>query len=166
MLKNRRGEVITIAVLGMCILVGVLGAFVGASKYGKFIGLGGADQKIVKTVKSEPILIGEKGNQYWVMKTEESTSNADIPMTLIQRIMMLPRILIILVILGCIFPPLGAILIAFYVRLKGGFKQMVNGINEAQQVLPKESNDILATNLSRKMNTDTKTLVKKIKVKL
>jgi hypothetical protein len=164
---NRKGEVITVSLLAICVVVGLLGAFVGGSKYGKLVGIGSNDQKIVKTVKSEPILLkAPDGREYWVQKTEESTSNADVPMSLVQRVMMLPKLLILLVILGCVFPPFGAILIALYVRLKGGFKQLVTGINEAQKVLPKEANDVLATNLSRKMDTAAKTLVKKVKVKL
>ena len=71
-INNRRGEVFTMTVL---ILVGLLGAFLGGSKYGKFVGIGGSDQKMVHTIKSEPILVGPKGNQCWVQKTEESYTN-------------------------------------------------------------------------------------------
>jgi hypothetical protein len=166
MLKNRRGEVITIAVLGMCILVGVLGAFIGASKYGKFIGLG-SDQKIIRTVKSEPIILkGPDGKEYWVQKTEESVSNTEVPMSLIQRLLMLPIIIIILVICGCLFPPFGVILLMVYFRLKGGFKQLVVGIEEAKSKLPMDAVTTLEANLSKKMDTPVKKLVKKIKVKL
>jgi hypothetical protein len=50
--------------------------------------------------------------------------------------------------------------------MKNNFIQVVNGIEEAKKTLPKESVDILATNLSRKMDSAAKTLVKQAKVKL
>jgi hypothetical protein len=167
MVNNKRGEVITLTVIGLCVLVGVLGAFIGGSKYGKLVGIGGNDQKIIRTVKSEPIILkGADGKDYWVQKTEESTTNADVPMTLIQRVMMLPKILILLVILGCVFPPFGVILVALYSRVRGGLGQLVNGLEQAKKVLPPDSVTTLETNLSKKMDTSLKSLVKEIKVKL
>jgi hypothetical protein len=163
---NRRGEVITVSLIAICLLAGVLGLFVGGSKYGKMVGLS-SDQKIVKTVKSEPIILkGADGKDYWVQKTEESTSNADVPMSLLQRVMMLPKILILLVILGCIFPPLGIVLVALYTRLKGGLKQMVSGIEQAKATMAPDAKFLLENNLSKKMDTNIKSAVKKIKVKL
>jgi len=163
---NRRGEAITIAVVtvaSICMLVGLLFRPI----VDKVLPIFGNNQKIVTVTKSTPILLKQAdGKEYWVQKTESSISNAPVPMTLMQRIMMLPTILIILIIVGCIFPPIGAILMWLYVRLKGGFKQLVIGVEEAKAKLPIDAITTLETSLSKKMDTSIKAVVKKIKVKL
>lgn len=160
---NRRGEVITVSLVAICLLAGVLGLFVGGSKYGKMVGLS-SDQKIVTTVKSEPILVKQAdGKEYWLQKTETSSSNAPVPMSLLQRVMMLPKILILLVILGCIFPPFGIILVALYTRLKGGFSQLVTGIELAKTTMAPDAKFLLENSLSKKTDTSVKRTVKKIK---
>jgi hypothetical protein len=76
------------------------------------------------------------------------------------------KIIVIVGILCLIFPTLGVWLFSQTLKLKGNFKQLVVGIEEAKAKLPPESVSILETNLSKKMDTPAKKEVKQIKAKL
>lgn len=166
---NKRGEAITLSlavITGVAILLG----FLFRPIVDKTIPIFGGQQKYVTTekVKVEPIRIKIDGKTYMAEQIITTTSNSseEAKMTLFQKVLMLPKIITILVFLGCLFPPLGAIFLWIYNKLKGGLKQIVTGIEEAKKELPIEAIQKLDTNLSKKSDQSTKTLVKKIKVSL
>jgi len=166
---NKRGEVITLSlavIAGCAVLIG----FLFRPVMDKVLPIFGGQQKYVnrETVVTKPITFKVDGKTYLAEQVITTTNNesGEAKLTLLQRVFLLPKIVGILMFLGIVFPPLGLILATFYAKLKTGFKQVVIGINEAQKVLPKESSDVLASNLSKKMDTPAKKLVKEIKVKL
>lgn len=65
-----------------------------------------------------------------------------------------------------IFPAFGIWIFKRFLDMKNNFKQLVTGIEEAKKELPPESITKLETNLSKKMDTGAKKLVKEVKVKL
>jgi hypothetical protein len=161
-------------ILAICGLIGWVVIPPTINSLGK-VGIGGDKNQSKATYKA----IGERPTFYQdeagnfvyagIEKYNVSSSNmiAEQPkQTLAEKLSAIPKIIIILGILGLIFPPFGIWLITQLIRMKNNFIQVVNGIEEAKKTLPKESVDILATNLSRKMDSAAKTLVKQAKVKL
>jgi hypothetical protein len=166
---NKRGEVITLSLAVIAVSAIVIG-FLFRPVADKILPIFGGQQKYVnrETVVTKPITIQVDGKKYLAEQviTTTNSSSEEAKMTLTQKVLALPKIIAVLVFLGFLFPPLGGFLLLAYNKLKAGFKQVVVGINEAQKELPKESVDVLQTNLSKKMDSGAKKLVKKIKVKL
>ena len=121
-LGNRRGEAITIAVAaaaGICLLVGLLFRPI----IDKVLPMFGNNQKIVstKTVESKPVWIkNPDGTSTMVQTTSTSIDNSAEPvkLTFMQKVQNLGVLGIILVVLGCIFPPFGAILLLVFNKAK------------------------------------------------
>ncbi len=168
-MKNRRGEVITLTLL---IVAAVATFFFAGSNLNPFKSPGQkTKQTVITKSESKPIIVkGQDGKEYILQSTKTETSTLDTneepKMTLWQRILALPKLIALLVVLGCVFPAFGLFMIRSYFKLKGGFKQLVVGIEEARKEMPAEAMTKLETNLSRKADASTKELVKKMKVKL
>lgn len=175
-MKRNSGEAITITVIALALLSGVIGLWFGGTKYAKVVGLNNTSEQktrqvMTSTVESKPIIVtGQDGKQYILQSTKQVTSTLDTaeeqPMTIWQRIMMLPKIALLLSVLGVAFPPFGLWLISMVVRLRGNLKQIVVGVEEAKKTMTAEDAQKLLTSISMKSDQSTKTLVKKIKVKL
>lgn len=65
-----------------------------------------------------------------------------------------------------IFPAFGVWLFKRIIDLKNNFAQLVTGIEQAKKTMTPEAVKILETSLSKKTNTDTKVLVKKVKANI
>lgn len=176
-LNSRKGEVITVSLIAIAILSGIVGLWFGGTKYAKAVGLGSSGdgnktKQVSKTVtESKPIIVKDQfGNPYILQATKTEISTLDTQeepkMTFWQRILMLPKFILILSVLGVIFPGFGLWLIRLFIKLKSNFKQIVVGIEEARKELPPEAIAKLENSLSRKADNNTKELVKKIKVTL
>lgn len=176
MIKNNKGEVFTLTVVVLATVAAfLLGSINNPVK--SFFGLGGSGQKttqkeITKTV-SEPIFVkGDDGKEYILKRTCTETSSIDTAeepkLTIWQRLLMLPRIWLILMILGLFFPPIAGIMSIINQRLMGEAKKIVGGVEEALKTVddkPEVKAKILDT-LSKKYDGSTKLLVSKIKRKL
>ncbi len=137
-LGNEKGEVITIGIVTAAILIGILGFVVGASGVRKFIpGFGGKDNKTVQTsvskVESKPIIVtGADGKPYILQATKTEMSNSDLSeeqkMSWIQRLLFLPKLWLLLMILGIFFPPIAAFMAMINKKLMGETKKIVNGV--------------------------------------
>ncbi len=172
MLKNNRGEVFTLTV----VILAALAAFVigSSSKWGNLVGIGSKEQKSkqVYTSKSEskPIIVtGQDGKQYILQATKTETSTLDmaeeVKMTLWQKLLMLPKLWLGLMILGIFFPPVAGIMSFINARLKGAAAQIINGVEKGLATIPQESKDKVLTELSKTYDKSTKVLVSKIKQK-
>lgn len=121
MLKNKRGEAITIAVAtvaGIAILLGLLFRPI----LDKVLPMFGNNQKIVSTkvVESKPVWIkNPDGTSTMVQTTSTVMNNSTEPvkLTFLQKVQNLGVWGIILVILGCLFPPFGAVLAFIWKKL-------------------------------------------------
>jgi len=69
----------------------------------------------------------------------------------------------LIVALAIIFPAFGIKLFTYIMGLKNNFTQLVTGIEQAKKSLSPDDVVKLETSLSKKTNTDTKALVKKVK---
>jgi len=72
----------------------------------------------------------------------------------------------ILLLFGIAMIAFPSLAVKIYMRARSNLSQIVTGIEEAKTKLPKESVDILETNLSKKMDTSVKKQIKSIKAKL
>lgn len=172
---NKRGEAISIAVLTGALLVGILGFTLGASGIRKWIpGFGGHDNKtkIVQVSKSEskPIIVtGADGKPYILQATKTEVSNSELSeeqkMSLWQKLMVLPKLWLVLMILGFIFPPIAGIMGILNRKLWGETKKIVGGVEaslSALETTPEAKTKVLDT-LSKKYDSSTKALVSNIK---
>jgi hypothetical protein len=169
-------EAITITVVGAMIVVGLLGFFMGGTKYAKWLGFGNGDQKTKQTsvtkTESKPIIVkGEDGKTYFLQSTKTETStlltNEEIKLSLWERLKMLPRLWIILMLLGFIFPPISAIMAILNRNLMAKAKQIVSGVEDSLKKLdtqPEAKQAVLDT-LSKKYDNSTKLFVSKVKNK-
>ena len=132
-LKNRKGEAITIAVAGVaavCILLGLLFRPI----MDKVLPMFGNNQKIVSTKTTESKPVWEKAPDGTFILTQKTTTTCDnsaapIPLTLWQKIQSLGMIGIGLVVLGVIFPPLGLVLAIVWKKITGGLKATIAAAN-------------------------------------
>ena len=175
---NKKGEVITIGVIAAAFIIGILGFTFGASGLRKFVpGFHGNENKtkqvsITKT-ESKPIFVtGQDGKPYILQATKTEISNSELSeeqrLTLWQKLMVLPKLWLLLMILGIFFPPVAGIMGIVNRRLWGETKKIVGGVEESLKALdsqPEAKNKILDT-LSRKFDSSTKALVSDIKRKL
>ena len=173
---NKHAEVFTLTVL---VLVGAVAFLIGTvnNPIKSFFGIGGGNQKTkqVKIVKSEskPIFVkGADGKQYILQATTTETSTLDTneepKLTLWQKLLVLPKLWLFLMVLGIFFPPVTAIMGFINRKLFGEAKKIVGGVEESLKNLdnkPEVKKEILDT-LSRKYDASTKLLVSKIKRKL
>jgi hypothetical protein len=108
-------------------------------------------------------LYDEKGKLMPYTKSYEATldTSEDKQLSLWQKFKLLGLGGIVL----CLaFPAtIGAWAIRMFFKGRDNIKQLVIGIEQAKKELPPEQIKILETNLSKKTNTDTKDIVKKLK---
>ena len=175
-MKNRRGEVFTMTVL---VLVSIVAFLIGSTNnpIKSIFGFGSSGQKTRQTlvVKSEskPIfVVGQDGKQYVLQatKTEKSTldTTEEPKMTLWQKLMVLPRLWLILMVLGIFFPPVAGIMTFVNRKLWGEAKKIVGGVEESLKGLEDkpDAKKLVLDTLSKKYDASTKLLVSKIKSKL
>jgi hypothetical protein len=160
-MKNQRG--IVAETLLVYVLAGVILFFV-PNTFSSSLGLGIRPNKTIQTEKVE-LIRDAQGNP---MAYKTTTSDRDIQQRVgfWEWLRSLPIFVLFLMGLGVIFPGVATVLAVLYSKLKTGVKQIITGVEEAKKTMSKESTDILETNLSKKMDTDAKATVKKIKVKL
>jgi len=172
--NNRRGEAVTLTIIAFAIISGIVGLWFGQTKYAKVVGLGGPEgQKIVQqsTVKTEPVIFkGPDGKNYVFYKTETkiNSSTEEPKMTMWQKLLMLPKIWLLLMILGIFFPPIAGIMAFINKTLAAKAKQIVGGVEDSLKQLdttPEAKQKVLDT-LSKKYDKSTKLYVSKIKSKL
>lgn len=168
---KRKGEVFTLAVV---VLAAVASFLFAGSSLNPFKAPG-QKTKQVKTVKSEskPIIVkGADGKTYFLQSTKTETSTLDTneepQMTLMQKLMMLPKLWLLLMVLGIFFPPIAAIMGVLNKKLMGKTTQIVSGVESALNsngISAEEKQKILDA-LSKKYDSSTKLLVSKLKRKL
>lgn len=176
----------------------------------KIFGLGGSQQttkteRVIQKTTVEPYLENGKpvhtvlpdGTNAILMRTTSSNqtedSNAPVPMTFIQKLLVLPKLWLGLMVLGVFFAPVGTFMAWFNSRVKGKLedltdhheqvmtdaKKIVTGIDRAFQAIPQTlvglpgeiNREHLAAlivermkgELSRTYNDSTKTLVANLK---
>jgi hypothetical protein len=126
MIGNKRGEVVTVTVLAICIVSLLVGFFARPVANKILPGMLGSDQKIVttQTVKSEPVWQkNPDGSQMLVQKTDTvyNQNNLPVPLTFSQKIVQFGTVSFILVvglILLCVMTPVGGILLWAWGKLK------------------------------------------------
>lgn len=175
-LKKERGEAFTLTVV---ILAAIAAFLIGTTNnpVRGFFGFGGGGDKrtqrqITKTV-SEPIFVkGVDGKEYVLQRKATESSSLETTeepkMTLWQKLMVLPRLWLILMVLGIFFPPLSAVMQLINRKLMGEAKKIVGGVEEALKKVddkPEVKQQILDT-LSKKYDSSTKLLVSKLKREL
>jgi hypothetical protein len=173
MKHNKRGEVFTLTILAVACVASFLFGMINPVK--GIFGLGGSGKnrtqtKIVKS-ESKPIIVkGADGTPYILQASKTETSTMDLSeepkMTLWQRLMVLPRLWVILMLLGIFFPPIAGIMGILNRKLWAEAKKIVGGVEESLKDLdttsPEAKKKVLDT-LSKKYDSSTKALVSKIK---
>lgn len=173
---NKRGEVFTTTVLFVaCIAAFLFGSVNNPIK--SLFGIGSQGQKtkqttVIKT-ESKPVFVTGTDGQKYVLTattTEKTTmdTNEEPKMTIWQKLLVLPRLWLILMILGIFFPPVAGVMHFINSKLMGETKKIVGGVEESLKNLdnqPEAKKAILDT-LSKKYDASTKLLVSKIKSKL
>ncbi|GEM_PF-4819194 len=172
---NEKGEVITIGVLAAMLIIGALGFVVGTSGVRKWVpGFGGSENKTkqvsVTRSESKPIIVtGADGKPYILQATKSEVSNSELSeeqrLSLWQRLMILPKLWLLLMILGIFFPPIAAVMGVINRRLWGETRRIVGGVEEGLKALdttPEAKSKVLDT-LSKRFDSSTKALVSNIK---
>jgi hypothetical protein len=148
---NRRGVVETL------VLLYIVGAFLAGVLLWKpattLLGISNTPRKtsqsVIKKEEKKPIFYytDEKGKNYiaYAYKNESSNINIDEQpkLTLWQKIQNLGIWGIILVILGCLFPPVGAVLMFIWKRVTGGLKTQIADISQKQECLSADAKKIV-----------------------
>lgn len=165
-MKDQRGfaEIILIGTLvGITVLFLVTGPLKGV--------FGGSSKK-VKTERSsvvtEPVFVKDKktGETYVLQKTSSTFSNFetnDQSRTLVQKLLALPKLWLLLMILGLFFPPIAGVMGFINSRLTLAAKQMVTGVERGLEKINPEEKDKVLNELSKKYDHSTKKLVSKLK---
>lgn len=178
MFRNRRGELATAVV----ILTAAVSLLIGLTftPIKKLFGFGGGDagkntkQSFTTKTESKPIFVkGADGKEYILEQTKTETRMNDESeqqkMSLLQKLMVLPKLWLILMILGIFFTPVSAVMAFVNGKLKSTAKQIVagveNGLASVQEKNP-EAKETMLTAMSKKYDSKTKALVSKIKAKL
>lgn len=148
---NQKG-IATIAVILYCV-----GTFFGTVLLWKpvtnMFGIGNSPQKkqtsMFKKTETKPILVytDEKGREHIAMATKEEISNLQLSeeskLTLWQKIKNLGFIGVVLVILGFIFPPLGAILLIVWNKISSAMKLALEKVKDSNEELSDEAKKIV-----------------------
>jgi len=174
---NKKGEAVTMTV----VVLAALAAFMFGSMKNPisgFFGFGDSGQntatKQTSKMVSEPVFItdAETGEERVLYRVSEETNFEDTMVTpkttLWQKLMILPRLWLILMICGIFFPPVAGIMGILNRRLFGEAKKIVGGVEDALKKVetqPEVKKEILDT-LSKKYDSTTKKLVSDIKRKL
>jgi hypothetical protein len=158
-----------------CISAFVFGTFTSGNG---FLGFGGKTQKTKQTSvtksESKPVFVrAVDGNTYVLQASKSETktlnTNEEAKMTLWQKLMLLPKLWLILMVLGIFFPPIAAIMGFINKKLWGEARRIVGGVEESLKNLeatdPAAKQKMLDT-LSKKYDSSTKALVSKIKCQI
>lgn len=158
-MKNERGF-IEVGVITALVIIGILGFVVGASGVRKFIpGFGGGDTKSkqisISKSESKPIIVtGADGKPYILQATKTEISSDDFQgnqgLSLTQKLFILPKLWLLLMILGLFFPPIAAFMAMINKNLMVKTKQIVNGIESSLSSLEDKS---LSPQLITKLQT-------------
>lgn len=160
-MKNQKGFGVVEVLIGVIIVGGLL--FI-QNPISTTLGMGVKPNKTIQS--KETILIKDDKGVPYAYQTTITDKDIQQKVTVWEQLKSLPVLWLILMFAGVFFAPISIFMGWINGRLKAGFKQIVSGIEEAKKVLPKDSVDLLETNLSKKMDTPAKAEVKKIKVTL
>lgn len=150
---SKRGVVETLVILY------IVGAVLGGALFWKpittFLGISNTPRKIDKTITTKetkrPVLYftDEKGHQYTAYATtkEQTIMNTseEPKLTLWQKIKNLGLWGILLVVLGCLFPPVGVVLTIVWNKVTGALHTQVNVLNEKHEELTGEAKIIVTS---------------------
>jgi hypothetical protein len=173
-INNKRGEAITLTIVTFAVLAGIVGMWFGQSKYAKVVGLDSNNQKTrqVTTTKyeSKPIIVKDAdGKPYILQATKSETStldtNEEMPMSIWQKLWMLPKIWLGLMILGIFLPPVSAVMGMINHGLKKAAEQMVAGVEKGLSAVKPEDKEKVLNELSKTYDKKTKLYVSKLKQK-
>ena len=164
MLRNRRGEVITVTLVAVCLVSALVGAFMMQMPMIKGV-LGFKDQKVVQTKTTEPIwLEGPKGEKYLATRESVMDTTQQVSQPIIET---LKGWVIGLAILCFIFPSVGAWLFARYKNLKSETKKIVKSVQAARSIVKEHPDPSLIKKMDSAMDgvqdQTTKDLVAKLK---
>lgn len=146
---NKKGvvEVMVIVYIAVAFLVGIFAYKPAVSL------LGGTAKKTSSSIISKeeklPVMYytDEKGNKYiaYAYKTEKSNINtSETPkQTLWQKIMNLGFWGILLVVLGCLFPPVGAVLMFIWNKVTGALHTQIDTITQKHAELSEDAKKIV-----------------------
>ena len=146
---NRRGvvEVMVIIYIAVAFIIGIF-AYKPAVAL-----LGGTakktSQSVIKKEEKLPVMYytDEKGNKYiaYAYKTESSNINiSETPkQTIWQKILNLGFWGILLVVLGCLFPPVGAILMFLWKKITGALHTQIDTLVVRQEELSEDAKKIV-----------------------
>lgn len=148
---NKKGVVEVIVILY------IVAAFLGGVLLWKpattLLGISNTPRKIDKTIitkeEKRPVLYytDEKGNNYVAYATKKEQSNMNTSeepkLTLWQKIKNLGLWGIILVVLGCLFPPVGAALMFIWNRITGALHAQIDAVTQQKEELSEESKKIV-----------------------
>lgn len=146
---NRKGvvEVMVIVYVAVAFIIGLFAYKPAVSLLG-----GTAKKTSNSTITKEEKLpsvwyIDEKGNKYiaYAYKSEKSNINiTEIPKpTLWQKIMNLGFWGILLVVLGCLFPPVGAVLMFLWKKITGALHTQIDSITQQHEELSADAKKIV-----------------------
>lgn len=150
---NKRG------VVEALVIVYLVCAFLGGVLLWKpattFLGISNTPRKIDKTVTTKetkrPVMYftDEKGHQYTAYATTKEQTIMNISeepkLTLWQKIKNLGLWGILLVVLGCLFPPVGAVLAIIWNKVTGALNTQITTLNEKHDELTGEAKTIVAS---------------------
>ena len=171
---NKRGEVITVGVITVAVIVGLLGFMAGSSGLSRLNPFAAKQNKTkqvtVSKSESKPVFVtGQDGKQYVLQATSvtnsTSESSEEQKLTLWQKLMVLPKLWLLLMVLGIFFPPIAGIMGLINRKLWGETKRIVGGVEESLKTMestPEIKKKVLDT-LSMKFDSSTKKLVSDIK---
>lgn len=175
MLRTKRGF-ITVGVLTAGLIVGILGFVLGSTRFSNFIpGLGHKDSKTervsVTKTETKPIMVkGPDGKMYPFEMTSTTTTESNGTQTqnasLFEKLSVLPRLWVILMILGLFFPPVAVIMGMVNQKLFAEAKRIVYGVEDGLKRLSADHPDAekkMLGAMSNKYDESTKKLVRKIK---
>ena len=147
-LNSNKAEAITLAVtavVGVFFVVGLL----FRPMMDKVLPIFGNNQKIVttKTVESNPVWVqNPDGTKMLVQKTSTNESLSDTPVKLsfFQKIQSLGMLGMLLVILGIMFPPFGAILMIIWNRVSSAAKKALESAHDKIDEVTDNHNELNA----------------------
>lgn len=164
-IRSKRGEVVTLTVVAVCIVAGLIGMFAAQIPMIKGI-LGFKDQKVINTSTTEPVwLKGPDGKQYLATKETVLDTTTQVKQPLVER---LKGWLIVLGILCFIFPALGIWLrqkaVIAYNDLKDETVKIVQSVQAARaKITDPVLKQVLNDAMDKTQNDSTKALVADIK---
>jgi uncharacterized membrane protein YedE/YeeE len=168
MKMNKRGEVVTLTVVAICLLSAVVGAFFIQLPMVKGV-LGVKDQKTVNTSTTTPVwLVGPKGEKYLATQETVMADTLQVKQSVVNTLI---GWIAVLGVLCFIFPALGIWLrqraINSYKALQGETKKIVKSVQAARTIIKTNPDATLITKVDAVLDgiqdQSTKDLVTKLK---